>query len=126
MELRQDEHFLAELGWDDVEGCQAEQQAEHQDNPGAETGQAEQPWQMERTDPYLKAWEEWKERHRKEGLERSNRLEKKEKLENSWNLVKICRDLIRENYSDWQERKISEDERTELQERFVPEKDAIG
>ena len=68
------------MGWDDdMEGCQAEQQ----DNPEAETGQTEQPGQMARTDPYLKAWEEWKERHKKEGLERSNRLEKKEKLENS-------------------------------------------
>ena len=36
-ELRQDELFLAEMGWDDdVEGCQAEHQAEHQDNPEAE------------------------------------------------------------------------------------------
>ena len=35
-------------------------QAEHQDSPGAETGRAEQPWQVEGNDQYLKAWEEWK------------------------------------------------------------------
>ena len=55
-------------------------------------------------------------RHRKEGLEKARRMEKKEKLEKSWNLVRVCRDLIKENNSNWQERKVTEEERQKIQE----------
>ena len=43
-------------------------------------------------------------------------MEKQEKIEKSWNLGRVCRDLIKENYSNWQERKVTEEERQEIQE----------
>ena len=37
-------------------------------------------------------------------------------MEKSWNLVRVCRDLIKENNSNWQERKVTEEERQKIQE----------
>ena len=37
-------------------------------------------------------------------------------MEERWKLVKVCRDIIRHNYSEWQERKMSEEERMKMQE----------
>ena len=34
----------------------------------------------------------------------------------SWELVRTCREIIRENYSSWQERKVTEEEKRKLQE----------
>jgi hypothetical protein len=65
-------------------------------------------------DPYVKAWLEWKERYEKEGKEKAERLEKQERLETGWNLVKLCGEIIRENYDGWQEREITEMEKKEL------------
>ena len=56
-------------------------------------------------DTYTKAWQEWQERYRLERLETTKRLEKQEKLTKSWELVRVCRDMIREIYSELQERK---------------------
>ena len=47
-------------------------------------------------------------------MEKTKRLEKQERLERSWNLMKLCRETIRENYDGWQERKITEIEKREL------------
>ena len=82
-----------------------------------ETGEdIEQLPRLDEDDPYMKAWKEWVERDSSERLERNRRLERKEKLENSWNLVKACREVIKENDSDWQERKITEEEKRKFQE----------
>jgi hypothetical protein len=62
------------------------------------------------------AWGDWKERYEREKVDRSERLEKKGKLENSWNLVKVCGEIFRKNYSNWQESKLTEDERKECME----------
>ena len=62
--------------------------------------------------PYMKAWQEWQERYRLERLETTKRLEKQENLTKSWELVRVCR----ENYSEWQERKTTEDTRKKLKE----------
>ena len=62
-------------------------------------------------DQYLKAWREWVERDRLEKLEQSERLKKKEKHSRRWDMVRACRDIIVESCLDWQERKISEEEK---------------
>ena len=67
-------------------------------------------------DPYLKAWREWVERDGKERQERSRRMERQDKLSKSWEMVRVCRDIIKENYSDWQERKNTEEEKRKLKE----------
>ena len=67
-------------------------------------------------DQYLKAWKEWVERERLEKIEHTERLEKQEKLSRRWDMIRSCRDIIVENYSDWQERKISEEEKREIQD----------
>ena len=103
----------------DMQGeCEQGLQKAEQTGPVAKTvqGQPEQMLQKAGQDPYIKAWEDWKERYEREKVDRSERLEKKEKLENSWNLVKVCGEIFRENYSNWQERKLTEDERKELME----------
>ena len=43
-------------------------------------------------------------------------MERQEKLPNSWELVRVCRDMLKENYSDWQESKTSEEEKRKLQD----------
>ena len=65
-------------------------------------------------DPYTKAWKDWVERDRKRGLENAKRLEKKEKLSKSWELVRVCRELLKENYSSWQERRITEEDKRKI------------
>ena len=72
--------------------------------------------QDQNEDPYTKAWKDWVERDRQRGLENAKRLEKQERLSESWELVKVCREIIKENYSNWQERKVTEEERQEIQE----------
>ena len=95
-------------------------QAEHPVQPGTLTpptsSRAEQicSQEMSRNYPYMKAWLDWKERYEKEGMEKTNRLEKQERLERRWNLMKLCKETIRENYDGWQERKITEIEKKEL------------
>ena len=85
--------------------------AEQQRSEEKGTDQAEQ---MAHPDPYVKAWLEWKERYEKEGKEKAERLEKQERLETGWNLVKLCGEIIRENYDGWQEREITEMEKKEI------------
>ena len=85
--------------------------AEQQRSEEKGTDQAEQ---MAHPDPYVKAWLEWKERYEKEGKEKAERLEKQKRLEKGWNLVKLCGEIIRENYDGWQEREITEMEKKEL------------
>ena len=58
-------------------------------------------------DPYMKAWQEWLERDRLERLETNKRLKMQEELTKSWELVRVCREMIRENFSEWQERKVT-------------------
>ena len=70
--------------------------------------------QKQNEDPYTKAWKDWVERDRKRGLENAKRLEKQEKLSRSWELVRVCREMIKENYSSWQERKITEEEKRKI------------
>ena len=65
-------------------------------------------------DPYTKAWKDWVERDRKRGLENAKRLEKQEKLSESWELVRVCREMLKENYSSWQERRITEEDKTKI------------
>ena len=67
-------------------------------------------------DPYMKAWKEWVERDRLERMEKAERLEKKRKLSQSWELVREFRNIMKENYSDRQERRVTEDEKRNLQE----------
>ena len=52
----------------------------------------------------------------KEGWKKAKKLEKQEKLTKSWELVRECRKIIKENYSSWQERKTTEEENKKLQE----------
>ena len=62
-------------------------QTEHPVQPGTLTpptsSRAEQicSQEMSRNDPYVKAWLDWKERYEKEGMEKTKRLEKQERLE---------------------------------------------
>jgi hypothetical protein len=95
-----------------------EGQAEHQDrrDNALRRGQAEQIGQRQEDDPYVKAWVAWKERYERERKEKSERLEKRKKLENSWNMVKLCGIMIKENYSNWKERRVTENERKEMEE----------
>ena len=67
-------------------------------------------------DQYLKAWKEWVERDRLEKIEHTERLGKQERLSRRWDMIRSCREIIVENYSDWQERKITEDEKKEIQD----------
>ena len=71
---------------------------------------------MDKDDPYVKAWVAWKERYEMERKDKSERLEKRKKLENSWNMVKLCGIMIKKNYSKWKERMVTENERKELEE----------
>ena len=97
-------------------------QAEHQDIKVNEKGrdermqgQAEQLGKREEDDPYVMAWVAWKERDESGKKEKSERLERRKKPENSWNMVKLCGEIIKENYSSWKERKVTEKERKELE-----------
>ena len=63
-----------------------------------------------------KAWKDWVERDKQRGMENARRMEKQEKLSQSWEMVKMCREIIKENYSNWQERKVIEEERQEIHE----------
>ena len=49
-------------------------------------------------------------------MESTKRLDRQEKLSKSWELVRTCRDIIKENYSSWQERKITQEQRVKLLE----------
>ena len=46
------------------------------------------------------------------------------KGQDGWELVRACRDILKENYSDWQERKANEEERKKLQD--IEEKSREG
>ena len=67
-------------------------------------------------DPYVKTWKEWVARDSQGRMEKAKKLEKQENLTKSWELVRECRKIIKENYSSWQERKTTEEENKKLQE----------
>ena len=64
----------------------------------------------------MKAWKEWIERDKQGRLENARRLEKQQKMTQCWELVRTCREMIRENYSSWQERRVTGEEKRKLQE----------
>jgi hypothetical protein len=70
--------------------------------------------QVEEEDPYTKAWKDWVERDKQRGLEKARRMEKQEKLAKSWEMVKMCREIMKENYSNWQERKMTEEDQRKI------------
>ena len=71
---------------------------------------------MPQEDPYQKAWKDWVERDQERRLETTKRMDKKNRLSQSWELVRVCRELIREKYSSWRERRVTEEERALIME----------
>ena len=119
---------VPEVSQDKGRAEQIEDQSEQMSSQTIKLGRAEQPKsQAEHVlsggkesanrmeDQYLKAWKEWVERDRLEKIEHTERLEKQEKLSRRWDMIRSCRDIIREHYSDWQERKITAGENREIQ-----------